>query len=173
MIIKRQPEILKRAIATIVDYGLYITFFVWLVVTYGEPNGRGGYELKNDPKGWWIFIVWIAYFPVVESITGRTPGKLLMGLRVVTKLGNPISFSQAFKRRLFDFIDLFFFGIVAYVTVKNTPDHQRLGDLWAKTFVIGEGDLLCPNCKESVTLNTTEIVKREFVCPVCNNSVKV
>ena len=34
-------------------------------------------------------------------------------------------------------IDFFFFGIVAFITIKNTPDHQRLGDLLAKTIVIG------------------------------------
>lgn len=173
MIIKRQPELAKRTVATFVDYGLFLVFFVWLVVTYGVPNDEGGYTLKNDPKGWWIFIVWFAYFPVMEAIRGQTLGKLIFGLRVVTKVGNPISFSQAVKRRILDFIDFFFFGIVAFLVVKNTPDHQRLGDLWAKTVVIGEGDIDCPNCKAPITLNTTEIVQREFICPICNTAVKV
>lgn len=173
MIVKREPELAKRTLATFIDYGLFMAFFIWLVVTYGVPNDEGGYTLKNDPKGWWIFVVWFVYFPIAESLRGQTLGKLILGLRVVTKSGNPISFTQAVKRRFLDFIDFFFFGLVAFLTVKNTPDHQRLGDLWAKTVVIGEGDIICPNCKAPVTLNTTEIVNREFVCPTCNAAVKV
>jgi uncharacterized RDD family membrane protein YckC len=173
MTVKRQPELLKRTIATFIDYGIYLVFFIWLVVNYGVPNDEGGYTLKNDPKGLWIFLVWFAYFPITESLQGQTLGKLILGLRVVTKAGNPISFSRAVKRRLLDFIDFFFFGIVAFLIVKNTPDHQRLGDLWAKTVVIGEGDVVCPNCKAPVTLNVNEIVKMEFVCPMCKTAVNV
>lgn len=136
MTLKTEPKILRRSLATIIDYGLYLIFFSWLVMTYGRPNDEEGYTLSNDPKGGWIFVVWIIYFPIIESISGQTLGKLLLGLRVVTKNGNPISFVQAFKRHLVDMIDFFFFGIVAIITIKNTPDHQRVGDLWARLLLL-------------------------------------
>ena len=170
--IKTDAKLLRRTVATIIDYGLYLIFFTWLVTTYGEPNDEGGYTLRNDPKGWWIFVVWIIYFPIVESIRGRTFGKLIVGLRVVTKNGNAISVGQAFKRHLLDMIDFFFFGIVAFITIKNTPDHQRVGDLWAKTIVIGGDTCDCTNCRESLTLTADEIIRKEFVCPKCKMTIQ-
>lgn len=173
MIIKTEPNLLKRTLSTIIDYGLYLGFFIWLIVTYGVPNDEGGYTLKNDIKGLWVIIVWFIYFPVIESLRGQTLGKLILGLQVVTKNGNRISFGQAFKRHLVDMIDFFFFGIVAFITVKNTPDHQRLGDLLAKTIVIDVNSFSCPNCKEHLTLSSDEKIKREFVCPCCKLTIKL
>lgn len=171
MTIRTQPKILKRSVAALIDYGLYLVFFSWLVGTYGVPNEEGGYTLSNDPKGWWIFVFWFIYFPVIESFRGQTLGKLALGLRVVTKSGNPISFGQALKRHLVDVIDLFSFGIVAILTIKNTPDHQRVGDLWAKTIVIGGDEFACPSCRQIAALTSNEIIKREFKCPGCNATV--
>jgi len=173
MIIKTEPNLLKRTLSTVIDYGLYLGFFIWLVVTYGVPNDEGGYTLKNDLKGLWIIVVWFIYFPIIESLRGQTLGKLILGLQVVTKSGNQISFGQAFKRHLVDMIDFFFFGIVAFIAIKNTPDHQRLGDLLAKTIVIDVNSFSCPNCKEHLTLSADEKIKREFVCPCCKLTIKL
>lgn len=173
MIIKTEPNLLKRALSTIIDYGLYLGFFIWLLMTYGVPNDEGGYTLENDPKGLWVIVVWFIYFPVIESLRGQTLGKLIVGLQVVTKNGNRISFGQAFKRHLVDMFDFFFFGIVAFITVKNTPDHQRLDDLFAKTIVIDVNSFSCPNCKEHLTLSADEKIKREFVCPCCKLTIKL
>ena len=172
MTVKTQPKIQRRTLATIIDYGLYLTFFIWAVMTYGEPNEDGGYSL-NGLKGIWVEIIWVIYFPVMESIFGQTLGKRILGLRVVTKSGNAISFWQAIKRRIVDFIDFGFFGLVAYLTIKNTPDHQRLGDLWAKTIVIGGDDFACSNCRQIATLTADEIIKREFDCPTCKTTVQI
>lgn len=172
MTIKTQPNIQKRTLATIIDYGLYLAFFIWAVTTFGESNDDGSYSLSGL-KGIWVEIVWFIYFPVIESITGQTLGKKILGLRVVTKSGNKISFWQAIKRRIVDFIDFGFFGLVAYLTIKNTPDHQRLGDLWAKTIVIGGDDFACSNCQEQLTLTADDILKREFVCPTCKTTIKI
>ena len=173
MTIKTDPKLLRRALGTIIDYGLYLIFFSWLVVTYGKPNDEGGYTLSDDPKGWWIFIGWLIYFPIVESIKGQTVGKMILGLKVVTKNGNSISLGQAFKRHFVDMFDFMFFGVVAFITIKNTPDHQRLGDLWAKTIVIGGDNYDCSNCRAQLTLTADEIIRREFICPTCKTTVKI
>lgn len=172
MTIKTQPKIQKRTLSTIIDYGLYLAFFIWAVTTFGEPNDEGGYSLKGL-KGIWVEIVWVIYFPVIESITGQTLGKKILGLRVVTKSGNSISFWQAIKRRICDFLDFGPMGLVAYLTIKNTPDHQRVGDLWAKTIVIGGDDFACSNCGQLASLTTDEIIEREFVCPTCGTTVTI
>lgn len=166
--IKTQPKLLRRGLATFIDYALYLAFFVWLVTTYGVPDGSGGYQLSDDPKGWWLFIYWVAYFPVAEAISGKTLGKTILGLRVVTKNGNAISMWQAFKRRFFDCIDFFFFGVVGAIVIKNTPGHQRIGDLVANTIVIGSESAICQKCFEQLILTPSEIVNGEFACPACN-----
>jgi uncharacterized RDD family membrane protein YckC len=173
MPLKTDPKLLRRTLSTLIDYGLYLLFFVWLVTTYGVPNDEGGYTLKNDPKGWWIFVVWRVYFPIIESIRGQTLGKAILGLRVVTKAGNPITFSQAARRHFVDIIDFFFFGIPAVIAIRNTPDHQRLGDLWAKTIVVGGDIFACSNCGESLALSSEEMMKKEFACPKCKAVVKI
>jgi hypothetical protein len=50
MKIKIQPKLIRRITATIIDYGLYFTFFIWLITTYGEPNEDDGFSL-NGKKG--------------------------------------------------------------------------------------------------------------------------
>jgi hypothetical protein len=97
----------------------------------------------------------------------------MLGLQVVTKNGNRISFGQAFKRHVVDMIDFFFFGIPAFITIKNTSDHQRLGDLLAKTIVIDVNSFSCPKCNEHLTLSPEEKIKREFICPCCKSTIKL
>lgn len=170
--IKLEPKLLRRFLATAIDYGLYLAFFIWAVITFGVPNNNGGYSL-HGLKGIWLEVVWFIYFPFIECIRGQTFGKLILGLRVVTKNGKPISLWQAIKRHLVDLLDFSFFGIVAFITIKNTADHQRLGDLLAKTIVIGGDNFDCTNCDEPLSLSATEIINREFVCPTCNSTIKL
>ena len=44
------------------------------------------------------FVIIIAYFTYFHGTTGRTPGKMLLGLQVVSGDGAPISFGVAFLR---------------------------------------------------------------------------
>jgi uncharacterized RDD family membrane protein YckC len=48
----------------------------------------------------WLFFIFfdIAYFTYFHGTTGRTPGKMLLGLQVVSEDGTPISFGIAFLR---------------------------------------------------------------------------
>ena len=160
-------HLLRRFTAAIIDYGVFVVFFSWLVYTYGKPNDEGGYTLENDPKTLWIPVVWMAYFPVAESIKGQTLGKMILGLKVVSKRGRQVSFMQALKRHIADCLDAFFFGLVAVISIKNSPAHQRLGDLWADTIVIGNEDVACQQCGAQLTITADEIVKSAFVCPTC------
>ena len=135
-----EPNIRNRVIATLIDYGIYLTFFMVYVYTYGTPNNEGGYTVSGM-MALPVFISWFVYFPVVESIAGQTLGHLLTGIRVVAKSGEPVTFLQTLKRRIFDPIDiLFFFGLIGFITVKNPEKHQRVGDLAAGTIVIGGED---------------------------------
>lgn len=165
-IIKTQPKIFSRATAAIIDYSLFFLFFIWIVFTFGEPNSEGGYS-ANGPEGLLIPLFWTIYFPIIESINGQTLGKKIIGLKVVSSSGNKITVSQSFKRRFLDWIDLFVYGIVAIIVVKNTPRNQRTGDLWAKTIVVGGELAICQNCYEKLNLNYEEVIRMKYDCPSC------
>lgn len=168
MAIQTERKLAKRSVAAIIDYGIFMAFFFWFAVTYGEPT-EDGYTVKGI-EGLVIPILWFAYFPITEWIAGKTLGKLLIGLSVVTERGNRISFTQAFKRHVVDMIDFAFFGVVALIAVNNSPKHQRLGDQWAKTLVIGGDSFRCRGCYQEATLSNEEIIKGEFECPICHTA---
>lgn len=170
MAIQTERKLAKRSVAAIIDYSIFMAFMFWFTITYGEAVDDG-YTVKGI-KGLVIPIAWFAYFPITEWIAGKTLGKLLIGLSVVTERGNHISFTQAFKRHLLDMIDFAFFGIVALVAVNNSPKHQRIGDQWAKTLVIGGDNFRCRSCYQEATLSNEEVIKGEFECPTCHAANK-
>jgi uncharacterized RDD family membrane protein YckC len=70
---------------------------------------------------------------------GRTPGMMVMGLRVITVEGAPVGLRHATIRALLGLVDFHLFnGVVALVTALATPRHQRVGDLVAGTLVLRE-----------------------------------
>ena len=78
------------------------------------------------------------YFEVRHQ--GRSPGKALVGIRVVDGRGLPISLEQSFVRnivRVLDFAPLGY-GLGA-LTVQLDREARRLGDIAADTLVIREG----------------------------------
>ena len=58
----------------------------------------------------------------------------------LTLSSQDIGFIEALKRHLLDPIDILVYGIPAIITIKNSEKHQRIGDKWAKTFVIDMTD---------------------------------
>ncbi|MGE5591794.1 MAG: RDD family protein [Bacillota bacterium] len=83
------------------------------------------------------------YHAVLEAAwSGRTPGKRIMGLRVVKDSGVPIGFLDALIRNLLRIVDyLPSFYLVGVITIFATPRHKRIGDLAAGTVVIKERSL--------------------------------
>jgi uncharacterized RDD family membrane protein YckC len=70
---------------------------------------------------------------------GRTPGKLAMGLRVVTVEGAPVRFRHAAVRAAIGLFELTgTVGAVAVIASFSSPRGQRLGDMAAGTLVIRE-----------------------------------
>jgi uncharacterized RDD family membrane protein YckC len=84
------------------------------------------------------FLIYNAYFAVFEALwNGQTPGKRVIGLRVISTTGRPISVFEAILRNVVRIADqlpgIYAIGIVSiFVTERN----QRLGDLAAGTVVV-------------------------------------
>jgi uncharacterized RDD family membrane protein YckC len=77
----------------------------------------------------------LGYFPLLEGRFGRTLGKRLFGLRVLSEDGLPVSYWQAFLRRLSLYLEVLPLEVLF---VPFHPKHQRWFDILAKTVVVRE-----------------------------------
>ncbi len=131
------PHLVRRFIAGLIDYSLMYLITLILVYTIGSPNNEGGYSLTGLNCFVPVFF-WFVLIVITEQIFGSTIGNGVVGLKPLSiegRPGKPHVF-QSLKRHILDPVDMFLFGIVAIIAIKNTPKNQRLGDLWAKTIVI-------------------------------------
>jgi len=134
---KTQSNLGDRIVAGLVDYIIIFTFFFVYVYSFGEPNDEGGYTVNGLPA-----LVPVLFWGLMtvgfEQWLGATLGNLLVGLKPTSILDNDekLTFAQSFKRHLLDPVDMFFFGLVGIVTIKNSEKNQRVGDIWAHTIVI-------------------------------------
>lgn len=132
---KFKPNLRKRILATLLDYGIYFLVFYIYVNFLGYDNDEGGKTVDG-----FLFlplpIAWFIYFVVIESINGATLAHQGFNLKVVTFKRNEISFSNSLKRHLLDPIDILLYGIPAIIAIKNSEKHQRIGDMWANTVVV-------------------------------------
>ena len=86
------------------------------------------------------FAIYSGYFAAFEAVwTGQTPGKRLVGLRVIDVSGRPLSVYAAIIRNLLRLVDqlpgFYAFGIVSVLVTRR---QQRIGDLAAGTVVVHE-----------------------------------
>lgn len=82
-----------------------------------------------------------AYYIVLETTYGQTPGKMLVDIQVVDGNGETPSLRASTKRnvtRLPAMIMPLVFSLCALVVLLATDDEQRLGDLLADTYVVSE-----------------------------------
>ncbi len=129
-----------RILATLIDYGVYFILLYMYASAFGDAKSAGGVELT----GWPVFLVpifWFTYFVVLEAFNGATPGHDICKLTVVKTNAEKLTLGDAFKRRIIDLIDIFFYGIPALICICNTPKFQRLGDLFAGTLVVKKSDI--------------------------------
>jgi uncharacterized RDD family membrane protein YckC len=128
----------RRALAAVTD--AVFCFGIWFLFIrfFGHYNdATGQYEVVGLPA-LCLFSATAAYWILQEWLWGRTLGKAMLDLRVVSLRGRPCSFSQSLKRNVLRILDFFGFYLVAYIAAKLNPWHQRLGDQWARTLVVWE-----------------------------------
>lgn len=127
----------KRAFASLIDYLTLLLFTFFLPFVIGHKTSTG-YEIEGI-LALLPILYWIVYFIIAEKIFSGTLGKSLLGIRVESSDGRKITFSQAIKRRLADFIEIVWcFGLVAYVNACNNHNNKRVGDILANTRVVNK-----------------------------------
>ncbi len=131
----------SRALAQLVDLGIRIGMLYGLLLL-GALIGYGiGSSVAVVLSIVGTFLMLFGY-PVFFEVRfqGQTPGKRVLGLRVVTVEGAPVGFRHAAIRSMVAVVDFFIppLAVVATISVLLTPKSQRLGDLFAGTIVLRE-----------------------------------
>ncbi len=139
--LKTKANLGKRISAGLIDYGMVSIFTFGMFYLYGESID-GVYTLEGYP--FLIVILFWALMTIgIEQVFGVTLGNYMSDLKAISVLNycdNRITFSQSIKRHLLAIIDLWLFGLIGILLIKNTRLNQRLGDIWAKTVVIDTTD---------------------------------
>ncbi|MEX0776014.1 MAG: RDD family protein [Phycisphaeraceae bacterium] len=129
-----------RALAGLIDLApcLAIAMFVFKVsimevftVWPAFPGGATHFWPELTAIG-----LFVLHTTLSEMFTGQTLGKRIMGLHVTDLSGNPINIWQALGRGLTKALDLVPPFPLLLFPLFN-PSRQRLGDLMAKTLVVG------------------------------------
>ena|SRR5438309_1590673 len=128
--------VMKRAKATGIDF---IVLFLLIA-------GAGALLDPRELMGavWICFAVSANYYLLMETLFGRTVGKYVHGLVVVTDEGAKPSFATVLLRtlpRLVEVNPILFGAAPAGIIANFSPSHQRLGDRLARTFVVAKNDL--------------------------------
>jgi uncharacterized RDD family membrane protein YckC len=139
----------QRALAQLVDLVPFVAGFLvpaaWMWRTMSDPerlveSGRFFpfvfFGLFIAAFLWGLFV--LAAYSYFEGRSGKTPGKWLLGIRVLGTDLQPCGFGRACLRNLLTFVDGFFNFLVGALLVALTENWQRLGDLAARTIVVAD-----------------------------------
>ena len=128
----------KRLIARGVDFTL--TFHIFILFVLGQINYMPILYFKS-PILWKLELNFIFLFPFIliflEGFTGYTPGKFLLGIKVVNRFYEPIGFIKALVRNFMLLFDLIpYFLIFDCFLIGKSDKWQRLGDLITESIVV-------------------------------------
>jgi len=107
-------------------------------VTSGFITSGGGVSSTTTAVDWpWMTLLGVLYFAIPEAMFGASPGKLLMGLRVIRLDGRRLGIGSVIVRNVLkpvDFLPVLY--LLGGVLVLATRGSQRLGDIAAGTTVV-------------------------------------
>ncbi len=151
----------KRVVAFIIDY--IILQAIWSILFFALADSAdtdfatctGTCLTTGDTVygvgGGKAALLWLVYwgysigiFVFLQGLKGFTPGKAIMGLRVVNPEGGAPGPVKALIRWLLLLVDLLPYcipGLLGFILILTGKDHTRLGDRAAKTFVVGKNDV--------------------------------
>lgn len=134
----------RRALAYLVDLvvrGLGVGFVAAAIgLMGGDPTGQANSASVGVLLVVFFLVEW-GYFVFFESFAGGvTPGKRLLGLRVVKEGGFPVGFVDSVLRNLLRAADFLPVGyILGLASMFGDRKFRRLGDRVAATMVVSEG----------------------------------
>jgi uncharacterized RDD family membrane protein YckC len=129
-----------RAVSALIDITMmFLGYFVGLVL-WSVTLSQFDDALTAAILIIFTVLVPVGYPLVFETATrGRSLGKLVMGLRVVSDDGGPERFRQALFRALASLVEIWALaGSPAVICSILSPKAKRLGDIFAGTVVVSE-----------------------------------
>lgn len=141
----------SRCLAIFVDGLIQTVATVLLFVLFSVAADRAGQlanALRLDGKQFEalvvafailvLFWIWFGYFIVFEARWhGQTPGKRLLGIRVVRDGGYPLDFMGSLLRNMIRIIEsVFGFYLMSAISAVLSSQNKRLGDYAAGTIVV-------------------------------------
>jgi uncharacterized RDD family membrane protein YckC len=107
-----------------------LCFYADGTVRFAEGGDAAAIILMS--MGVWFLLQWI-----IPTFTGGSPGKLMVGLRVVDQhSGQLAGTGKHLVRALFLVLDQIPFFLIGLITSVSSKGHRRVGDMVASTFVI-------------------------------------
>ena len=132
-----QEHWIKRVIAYVIDSIIVSVATAILLAIVLFPifivNPAAFFNLLSFPFA--IGLLSIFYFPIAETMYGATLGKSLLGLKVVTKSGEKLSFEKAFIRNISKIHGVLLLVDLIGGLITSTDLHQKYSDRIAKTTV--------------------------------------
>src|SRR4051794_9052701 len=141
----------RRVAAFVIDVLIWAAIIAvsWYALTKNVSQGAclgGGIEINGKCRAFvasekshrtiWLIIVGlvpILLFIVMQGLTGKTPGKAVLGIKVVKGDGSTPGLLRTLGRELMWIVD---FWIVALIAALASQNNQRLGDMVAGTYVV-------------------------------------
>jgi len=140
--------IIRRSLATWIDF-LFLLSIGWV------SDFILGSLTSEDVAVLVYLTVILCYYIILESYFGYTIGKLIIGIRVVDRYGNPCKFFEGLIRTVLRFIEVnpfIFWCLPACIVASISRKWQRLGDIISRTYVVNKNDLVNPNLSEEKTV---------------------
>jgi uncharacterized RDD family membrane protein YckC len=135
-----------RALAFVVDWHIRVVLLLtWYLTGAVLYNGRWSIGAPFEPDAVWFagivvppVAIFLLYHVVLEvAMQGRTPGKRMAGVRIVTRNGHTPGIGAIVTRNMFRLIDSFpLVYSVGLIATMLTRDHVRIGDLAAGTLLV-------------------------------------
>jgi len=140
----------RRCLAFLIDqiilYSIYLVFFLMGVLAYtfghlacGDLFSPGA---SPDMGSWFMILYWgvvvvvtALYFTCFVAVTGQTPGKMVLGLKVVPVEDGIMTFGMAFLRWTGYIVSSFFFYL-GFIWIAFDSRKQGWHDKIAGTVVI-------------------------------------
>jgi uncharacterized RDD family membrane protein YckC len=136
----------SRSYAFTIDWHIRIILALcwYFVGTFAYVHGFSFDAIRSSGAGYSFVVIipalaiYLLYHPVLEvAMHGRTPGKRIAGLRIVTRTGDDPTPGALLIRNLFRLIDsLPIVYVVGLICVVFTQQHVRIGDLAAGTLLV-------------------------------------
>lgn len=132
---------------TLIQVSLYVLLLVILLIA-GVASTTGTNEWVRGLSNYLVaglfivlFMIQFGYFIIVEILSGgQSPGKSIMGLRVVKENGYPLTAVDSIIRNLIRIVDFMPLGYgVGLLTMLLNDNAKRLGDYAVGTLVVRVG----------------------------------